>query len=45
MFSPEFMKFLIKYQSSDCDKKTETKTIYFKYKSTKLAPVYLINKR
>lgn len=47
MYSPEFMKYLINYQSSEENKKPEKQVKYFSLggKHNKLASVLLLNKK
>lgn len=47
MYSREFMRFLIKYQTPDYDESIDRKVEYFKFgvKNNKLASVLLTNKK
>ncbi len=50
MFSPEFMRFLINYQKSECDNSvnnSDKQVKFFKFKSghNKLASILLLNKK
>ncbi len=47
MYSQEFMRFLIKYQTPDYDESVDHKVINFRFglKTSRLAAVLLVNKK